>query len=115
MPSILPSVQRPKPLLLADCSKDAYVDYYRCADCRHVWTTSKEGGIHPQAHHHPERAALGTAGRTWWLSTATSYSPTFDRAVLQQLQGHGAESDHMYAAFSASLKTILRIDPPLVF
>jgi uncharacterized Zn finger protein len=26
---------------LAETSKDAYVDYYRCSDCGHVWSVPK--------------------------------------------------------------------------
>lgn len=30
------------PQLLEDLSAHAYVNYWRCPDCRHVWVASKE-------------------------------------------------------------------------
>ena len=39
-----PACDDPSPHLLVELSKDSAVDYYRCQNCRHVWTTSKETG-----------------------------------------------------------------------
>jgi hypothetical protein len=34
---------RTDPKFLAGLSTDAYVNYWRCNDCHHIWTTTKDG------------------------------------------------------------------------
>lgn len=36
-----PNCGEPSARLLDGASKDAYVNYYRCGPCGHVWTTPK--------------------------------------------------------------------------
>jgi predicted RNA-binding Zn-ribbon protein involved in translation (DUF1610 family) len=38
-----PQCQGPRVLWLADSSRDATVDYFRCGDCGHVWNQPKPG------------------------------------------------------------------------
>jgi uncharacterized Zn finger protein len=45
MASSCPSCHSSAPNLLADLSKDADVNYYRCSACGHVWTTTKGDGV----------------------------------------------------------------------
>jgi hypothetical protein len=40
-----PMCDRSNALLLAECSKAAYVNYYRCQGCSHIWTASKHTGV----------------------------------------------------------------------
>ena len=36
-----PVCQEPSARLISSASEGAVVDYWRCSDCRHVWTTKK--------------------------------------------------------------------------
>ena len=38
-----PACNTVTPKLLDETSKGAYVNYYRCGSCGHVWTTTKDG------------------------------------------------------------------------
>ena len=40
-----PACHLAKPQFLNECSKNAYVNYYRCEGCSHIWTTSKNTGL----------------------------------------------------------------------
>ena len=44
MPStVCPICQHLGPSLLPTLSREAHVDYFRCEECGHVWTVSKDG------------------------------------------------------------------------
>ena len=40
-----PSCKWTPPKLLSDLSQDARVNYYRCPECGHVWTTDKNDTV----------------------------------------------------------------------
>ena len=45
MPTLsCPACDRPTARLLDETSKSAFVDYFICNACGHVWTTSKQNG-----------------------------------------------------------------------
>jgi hypothetical protein len=40
-----PLCARSAPRLLDECNKVAWVTYYRCDGCAHIWTASKTTGV----------------------------------------------------------------------
>ena len=43
LPMTCPNCQASEPRWLETTSQAAWVDYYRCDDCGHVWTVSRDG------------------------------------------------------------------------